>query len=51
MLTTYPGSEDAAALPATGKVSWLDLLNPTDEERAGVESKYVANEASQCSPA
>ena|SRR5438132_1311789 len=40
MLTAYPRSEDAEALTAARKVSWLDLLNPTEEERASVESKY-----------
>src|SRR5690348_11398271 len=40
MLTAYPRSEDAEALTGARKVSWLDLLNPTEDERAGVESKY-----------
>ena len=40
MLTAYPRSEDAATLSAARKVWWLDLLNPTEEERASVESKY-----------
>jgi len=31
MLTAYPAVRD---------VSWLDLLNPTDEEKADVESRY-----------
>ena len=40
MLSAYPRSEDAEATTAARKVSWLDLLNPTEEERASVESKY-----------
>jgi len=41
MLTAYPASSGRAdASPAALGVSWLDLLNPTDEERAGVESRY-----------
>jgi len=41
MLTAYPASSGRAdASPASLGVSWLDLLNPTDEERAGVESRY-----------
>lgn len=34
MLTAYPPSGHAV-------VSWLDLLDPTEEERAGVESRYA----------
>jgi len=40
MLTAYPASEHAEASRAAREVSWLDLLNPTAEERAGVESRY-----------
>ena len=35
MLTAYPGSARAA-----GKVSWVDLLDPTPQERASVERDY-----------
>src|SRR5215468_11685347 len=50
MLTAYPASASAAAAtppsPASGSRNggrahtWLDLLDPTPEERASVESKY-----------
>jgi magnesium transporter len=40
MLSTYPTFEHAEASPAASQVRWLDLLNPTDDERAGIESKY-----------
>jgi magnesium transporter len=40
MLTAYPASGHAETSPAASKVSWLDLLNPTNEERASVESRY-----------
>src|SRR5262249_59000185 len=35
MLTAYPGSAHAAR-----KASWVDLLDPTQEERASVERDY-----------
>ncbi len=40
MLTAYPASEHAEASPPAHEVSWLDLLNPTNEEKASVESRY-----------
>ncbi len=50
MLTAYPAFAPTPATPGEGgkgrdsrasrKVSWLDLLDPTQEERASVESKY-----------
>ena len=40
MLTTYPTSGHAMGSPGVRDVSWLDLLNPTDEEKADVESRY-----------
>ena len=40
MLTAYPASWQAEASRAARDVSWLDLLNPTDEEKADVESRY-----------
>jgi magnesium transporter len=40
MLTAYPASGHAEASPAAREGSWLDLLNPTDEEKASVERKY-----------
>jgi magnesium transporter len=40
MLTAYPVSRHAKASPAARDVSWLDLLNPTKEEKASVESRY-----------
>lgn len=51
MLTAYPAFTPALPSPASGggkgrgahtarKVSWLDLLDPTQEERSSVESKY-----------
>jgi Mg2+ and Co2+ transporter CorA len=40
MLTAYPASGHAEASPAARDVSWLDLLNPTNEEEASVESRY-----------
>jgi magnesium transporter len=39
MLTTYPTSGETAGSPGVD-VKWLDLLNPTDEEKAEVESRY-----------
>jgi len=39
MLTAYPASAHAEA-HAARKVSWLDLLDPTQEERASVERDY-----------
>jgi magnesium transporter len=40
MLTAYHASEHENASPAAREVSWLDLLNPTDEEIASVERRY-----------
>jgi magnesium transporter len=50
MLTAYPASAPTLPSQASGrkgrdgqaarKVSWLDLLDPTDHERAGVERNY-----------
>jgi magnesium transporter len=40
MLKAYPASAGAGALLTAGKVSWLDLLDPTDEERARVEAEF-----------
>ena len=37
MLTAYPASAPAGAPQAEGKVWWIDLLDPTNEERASVE--------------
>lgn len=39
MLTTYPTPDHKARSPGVRDVSWLDLLNPTDEEKADVESR------------
>jgi Mg2+ and Co2+ transporter CorA len=38
MLTTYPAAAREQALHATRKVLWIDLLDPTDEEKASVET-------------
>jgi len=40
MLTAYSTSARTEAADVARKVSWLDLLDPTNEERAGVESKF-----------
>jgi magnesium transporter len=40
MLTAYPVSARAGAPHAARPVSWLDLLDPTNEEKASVESRY-----------
>ena len=40
MLTAYSMSEHSAIPPATSAVSWIDLVHPTDEERASVEGSY-----------
>ena len=40
MLTEYPCSEHAQVSPSPRKVSWIDLLRPTDGEGASVESRY-----------
>ena len=40
MLTAYPASGHAEASPAARDVSWLDIVNPTNEEEASVESRY-----------
>ena len=43
MLTAYTNSEHAEATNAPPTVSWIDLVQPTDEERASVESGYGLN--------
>src|SRR6476620_12792340 len=40
MLTTYPAAAREEPLHATRKVLWIDLLDPTDEEKASVETKF-----------
>ena len=40
MLTTYPAAAREEALHATRKVLWIDLLDPTDEEKASVETDF-----------
>jgi magnesium transporter len=40
MLTTYPAVAREEALHATRKVLWIDLLDPTDEEKASVETDF-----------
>ncbi len=40
MLTTYPAPARPEGSPAARAVSWIDLLDPTSEERASVESRY-----------
>ena len=40
MLTAYPASARADAAHAAGKTWWLDLLNPTAEEKADVQRRY-----------
>jgi magnesium transporter len=40
MLTAYSTSARTEAAHAARKVSWLDLLDPTNEERARVESEF-----------
>ena len=40
MLTEYPSSEHAKVSPSPRKVSWIDLLRPTEGEGASVESRY-----------
>jgi magnesium transporter len=40
MLTAYSTSARTEAAHVARKVSWLDLLDPTNEERASVESKF-----------
>ena len=40
MLTAYPASGHAEPSPAARDVSWLDLVNPTNEEEVSVESSY-----------
>jgi magnesium transporter len=39
MLTAYPARPPAEALHAAGEILWFDLLDPTTEEKASVESK------------
>lgn len=43
MLTAYTTSEHAEASSALPMVSWIDLLQPTNEERASVEGGYGLN--------
>ena len=43
MLTTYTTSENVATSDALPTVSWIDLLQPTNEERVSVESGYGLN--------
>ena len=43
MLTTYTTSENVETSDALPTVSWIDLLQPTNEERASVESGYGLN--------
>jgi magnesium transporter len=40
MLTAHPASGHAEASATARRVSWLDLLNPSNEERAKVESTF-----------
>jgi magnesium transporter len=40
MLTAHTVSGHSTVSPATLAVSWIDLLNPTSEERASVEADY-----------
>jgi len=40
MLTTYTTSENVGTSDAPHTVSWIDLLHPTNEERASVEGGY-----------
>ena len=40
MLTAYPASARAEGPQAAGTVWWIDLLDPTNEERADVERTY-----------
>jgi magnesium transporter len=39
MLTAYPASGPEPASPAASRVWWLDLLEPSDQERASVEER------------
>jgi len=43
MLTAYTTSEHAEATNAPPTVSWIDLVQPTNEERASVEGGYGLN--------
>jgi magnesium transporter len=40
MLTVYPASARAGALHTAREVLWIDLMDPTDEERAQVEAEF-----------
>ena len=40
MLTAYTTSEHTEAPNASATVSWIDLMQPTNEERASVEGGY-----------
>jgi magnesium transporter len=40
MLTAYPAPPPGEAVHAARELSWLDLLDPTTEEKASVESKF-----------
>lgn len=39
MLTAYPAAPDTTS-PAQRTSSWVDLLDPTDAEKASIEGKY-----------
>jgi magnesium transporter len=40
MLTAYPALGHEQGSPAVREARWVDLLDPTNEERASVESRY-----------
>ena len=40
MLTTYPASENTELPPTASNVVWIDLLQPTNDERGRVERGY-----------
>jgi Mg2+ and Co2+ transporter CorA len=40
MLTAYSAFGQEEGLPAAREALWLDLLDPTNEERASVENRY-----------
>jgi len=40
MLTSYPQASHPAAALAAGDVAWIDLLNPGEDERNIVQSRY-----------
>jgi magnesium transporter len=41
MLIVYPGRGPVEATRISQEVLWVDLLDPTNEEKAGVESKFA----------